>query len=531
MELAKLHSRAVDYVKTGVPAEMEKKLTPKQYPHFMEKPFRKTYRSTKILGQMYDAVSRVTFTPNYETPFDSRILKRYTLDNEMLKKARHIKTQYDTAMKRIMGQMEIRTEFEVLSAFVMSKPLVGTQYKQHETVRREADALKQQFKDECIQAAGGTREFKVLAPFVAAMYQITNEEVQIALYESRTPHIRKDGTQGYRQIRPESMPLISFPWLFDGILGRIAKGSAEIQAEQKAKASDGGGKEAPSTKPAARPRLDPEDLKKMEYARTSSGIIHRGQILRLFHHDDEDELIAESEEEELQQEQQQSAQESPVRHERQPTADPEAGTRPSQQLPVSPSLSTRPAGDLPNKFNNGPGPVFRAQTGIAKEISPDKFQPGSQKTSIITTTTSTTTTTTIKPDPDTQRSFLPGPEEDLISFDSPPSRAQDAKSSTQDFAVLSLLDVDDMDEASKGYVAPAGEDYRSTFDSHANARSRSGSVGASTNAVSTAATSGGGKEGEKEGAEEGSDVDGDDAEFEEVVIEKKSAFDGLARLA
>jgi RNA-dependent RNA polymerase len=291
VELAKLHSKAVDYVKTGVPAEMEKKLKPRSFPHFMEK--KNSYHSKKILGQMYDRVSRVHFTPNYEMPFDSRVLGRYKLDNEILKKARHIKSQYDTALKRIMGQMEIRTEFEVLSTFVMSKPRVGTAYKMHETIRRETDGLRKQFKDACIEAAG-SRDFKELAPFVAAMYQVTNEEVRIALHESRTPHIRKDGTQGYRPIKPESMPLISFPWLFDGILGRIAKGSVE-QGQQRKADTTGDAKEASSSKPKRSPGLDQKTLQEMECTYVDGRVVHRGQILRLFHHDDEDDEVAEEE--------------------------------------------------------------------------------------------------------------------------------------------------------------------------------------------------------------------------------------------
>lgn len=431
---------------------MEKKLIPKSYPHFMEKAHKKSYRSFKILGQMYDAVSQVHFTPGYETPFDSRILTRYTLDNEMLKKARHIKTQYDTAMKRIMGQMQIRTEFEVLSAFVMSKPPVGTPYKQHETVRSEADALKQHFKDECIEAAGGTREFKVLGPFVAAMYQVTHEEVQIALYESRTPHIRKDGTQGYRQIKPESMPLISFPWLFDGILGRIARGSTE--AEQRAQASAAGAKEVPN--PGSKPRLDHEDLKKMEYARTSNGIIHRGQILRLFHHDDEDELIVEGgEEEEKQQKQQQFTQTTSARHDGRPASALDAEIRPSQQLPVPSTPPKQPVGGLGNKLNNGPSAAFREQPGIAAKVSTEKVQPAAQIGG---------STTAMKPGQEGQRAFLPAPEEeeDLISFD--------------------------MDE-----------EEEKTDE-------------------------------KKEEGEKTSGDDGDDAGVEEVVVEKKGPFDGLARL-
>ena len=505
MELAKLHSKAVDYVKTGVPAEMEKKLQPKQYPHFMEKNAKKTYRSFKILGQMYDAVNRVHFRPDYEAPFDSRILKRYTLDREMLKKARHIKTQYDTALKRIMGQMEIRTEFEVLSAFVMSKPVVGTQFKQHETVRRETDALRQQFKDDCIEAAGGSREFKVLAPFVAAMYQITHEEVQIALYESRAPHVRKDGTQGYRQIKPESMPLISFPWLFDGILGRIARGSTEV--EQQATTMGGQAKEASAARSMSMPNLNYEDLKEMEYARTSSGIVHRGQILRLFHHDDEDDTAIEEEEDDVQQQPRHNInQPVPTHGERRPVVDPNAGIRPSQELAAEPSPPKRPVQDIRNKVNNGPSATLREQPGKASKPLSGDSQSEQQDNAAITTATTGNSGT------NGQSLSLPAPdEEDLISFDSPPKRKQQPVAADLASATLSLMD---MDIGYTGYVPQS-----------VSALSGSPTVTAMIHEMGDA----------KKEKNYGNDGDDDeDLEIEEVIIEKKtnaSAFDDLAKLA
>lgn len=64
IELAELHSKAVDYVKTGHPAEMPKRLRPKLWPHFMEsrhRPKEQIYTSPKILGQLYD---KVGYSPN-----------------------------------------------------------------------------------------------------------------------------------------------------------------------------------------------------------------------------------------------------------------------------------------------------------------------------------------------------------------------------------------------------------------------------------------------------------------------------------
>ncbi|KAL1837129.1 hypothetical protein VTJ49DRAFT_4227 [Mycothermus thermophilus] len=194
LELAELHSAAVDAVKTGRFAVLNKRLEPKRYPHFMEKPRAKTYHSTKVLGKLYDMVGKETFdnTENYKLAFDKRILKRYALDNVLLKEARKIKTQYDIAMRRIMGQLEVRTEQEVWTAFVMTKPRVGSDYKVQEKVGREAAGLKKQFRDMCLKTVVD-RGFDKLR-FVAAMYRVTWEEMQIALHEARQPHVRPDGT-------------------------------------------------------------------------------------------------------------------------------------------------------------------------------------------------------------------------------------------------------------------------------------------------------------------------------------------------
>ncbi|KAH8907794.1 RdRP-domain-containing protein [Coniochaeta sp. PMI_546] len=544
VELAKLHSKAVDYVKTGVPAEMEKKLKPRTYPHFMEK--RNSHRSFKILGQMYDRVNHVHFTPNYEMPFDTRILKRYTLDNDMLKKARHIKSQYDTALKRIMGQMEIRTEFEVLSTFIMSKPRVGTQYKMHEIVRRETDALRHQFKDECIEAAGGSREFKVLAPFVAAMYQVTHEEVQIALYESRAPHIRKDGTQGYRRIKPESMPLISFPWLFDGILGRIAKGPSKT--EQEAETNGAHTEEAAPTGAKQKSSLNYEDLKKMEYARTSSGVVHRGQILRLFHHDDEDDVLVEDEEEK---EEEQSWR---------PTADPNAEMGPSQQLRATAAPSDRQA----NCSRDDPiDELGRKPHNETQTIVPEDSHIRPQNTASTTPHSITIPGPIITSNKNEQSKHMLDADEDLISFDGCPQVHHEFTAAP--IHSLSLLDMDD--GLKYGYVPETENEINQQTDGKAQGESGHGGVNSKgfapvsqdtftdghsasplgdsatampTRAMSTSGTSGGivtmglgEKEGEEAGKEDGEDYDDEDFEVEEVVIEKTrtSAFDDLARLA
>ncbi len=57
LELAELHSLAVDFPKKGVPAFMTADLKPTKYPDFMEKRKLPSYESQKAIGWIYRSVS------------------------------------------------------------------------------------------------------------------------------------------------------------------------------------------------------------------------------------------------------------------------------------------------------------------------------------------------------------------------------------------------------------------------------------------------------------------------------------------
>ncbi|KAL8413656.1 hypothetical protein RB594_005062 [Gaeumannomyces avenae] len=312
IELARLHSQAVDYPKTGIPAVVRRGLIPKQYPHFMEKSTRRTYRSGRILGKLYDKVHQATFDPAYEMVFDPRILNKYKPDAATLRKARQMKTKYDQAMRRIMGQGDIGTEFEVFSSFVLSRPRVGNAYKHQENVGRESATLKSLFRTKCIEAAaelaggddakggGGVKippsllrhNLDVMGPFVVAMYRVTDEEVRIALHECKSRGARPN---------PKSMPLITFPWIFDTVLTEIATsvgnkppsadasagtGTTTTTTTTPATADFGGLKKVELS--ARLHDLDEKDILEMDYVRCRDGrVVHRGVILDLFHADED----------------------------------------------------------------------------------------------------------------------------------------------------------------------------------------------------------------------------------------------------
>ena len=220
LELAKLHSKAVDYAKSGQNAQMTSDLAPKRWPHWMEKRPKISYRSTKILGQLYDMVERVDFKPEYDTPFDERILHRFDLSNELLDSVAGMKLRYDAAVKRIMAQHAIATEFEVWSTFVMSHSQQGSDFKYHEVIGQLSTALKETFRTECHELAGG-RDFEFIGPIVAAMYKVTSDEVLRAIDERRQASNRQ--TESLTSETPEGsgMPMISFPWLFSNRVRQI----------------------------------------------------------------------------------------------------------------------------------------------------------------------------------------------------------------------------------------------------------------------------------------------------------------------
>jgi RNA-dependent RNA polymerase len=277
-------------VKTGEPAQLPKRLRPGKWPHFMEKRYKPKdaqYHSNRILGQLYDKVETVNFKPQYEEPFDKRILRAYLLDDDILKTARQLKGKYDREMRQILAHHEVKTEFEIWSTFVLSKPRVGSDYKLQEEIGRISDGLKDKYRTECIKHAG-SKDFAVLGPFVAAMYKVTKEEMDIMLAECRSMKIVGGREVPRRKMEPKSMPLMSFPWLFEKELGRIATGiDVSDDLEDLGLASLTLGEAGHTRKRQGGGVVDVDD-----YIQQEDGIIvHRGEELDLFRHDgDSDDL-------------------------------------------------------------------------------------------------------------------------------------------------------------------------------------------------------------------------------------------------
>lgn len=225
LKLAQLHSQAVDFNKTGVPAIVDRNLWPRVYPHWIPgKPANRQYKSKQILGVLFDMVQRVEFTPLLEQPFDRRILDAYESDEGILEKAKLLKLEYDQHIRRIMAQHDIRTEFEIWTGFAMDHNREKHWYSLAEELGNRMALIKMTFqtavRKECQLTEPyytATEEaFNKLAPFVAAMYKVTAQEV------AKWQDSELQGKLILVGENSDKRPLISFPWIFANELGMIA---------------------------------------------------------------------------------------------------------------------------------------------------------------------------------------------------------------------------------------------------------------------------------------------------------------------
>ncbi|QIW99278.1 hypothetical protein AMS68_004796 [Peltaster fructicola] len=210
LELAALHSRAVDYAKTGVPAKMGMHLKVNRWPRWagnVKVPKHLIYDSDKILHQLFRNVDFVDFIPAHECRFDKRILDAYKLDIDLLNSARALKRQYDEALRRLMSQHEIESEYEVWTGFVLSHNDEIREWTLAEALGNALAAIQHQFRLMVFQAAG-TKEQEQdkakLGPYIAAMYTVTAQDAEAGEDTDTT--------------------FVSFPWIFRRELGHIANG-------------------------------------------------------------------------------------------------------------------------------------------------------------------------------------------------------------------------------------------------------------------------------------------------------------------
>ncbi|KAH6797448.1 RNA-dependent RNA polymerase 2 [Perilla frutescens var. hirtella] len=128
LELANLHSMAVDFAKTGAPADMPRYLKPREFPDFMERWEKPTYVSHGALGKLYRATVQFVqnMKPNPDLPheippdaFDpDLIVDGY---EPSIETAENHKDQYLERMNTLFNYYGAESEVEILTGNLQRK--------------------------------------------------------------------------------------------------------------------------------------------------------------------------------------------------------------------------------------------------------------------------------------------------------------------------------------------------------------------------------------------------------------------------
>ncbi|XP_059649727.1 probable RNA-dependent RNA polymerase 1 [Cornus florida] len=151
VELAKLFSIAVDFPKTGVPAEIPSHLRVKEYPDFMEKPDKTTYESQCVIGKLFREVKDIAPHKCSIKSFTREVARRsYDPDMEIdgfedyLRDAFNYKSEYDYKLVNLMDYYGIKTEAEILSGSIMKMSKSFDKRKDAEAVGLAVRSLRKE---------------------------------------------------------------------------------------------------------------------------------------------------------------------------------------------------------------------------------------------------------------------------------------------------------------------------------------------------------------------------------------------------
>ncbi|KAK7347182.1 hypothetical protein VNO80_21709 [Phaseolus coccineus] len=121
LELAELHSMAVDFAKTGAPAAMPRVLKPREFPDFMERVEKPMYISRGVLGKLYRAIIESQLQIKYSFVWSEKLAEEaYDRSLEVngfeafLETASSHKEMYAQKMSSLMNFYGAETEDEML---------------------------------------------------------------------------------------------------------------------------------------------------------------------------------------------------------------------------------------------------------------------------------------------------------------------------------------------------------------------------------------------------------------------------------
>eukprot|EP01125_Pyxidicula_operculata_P015947 TRINITY_DN5443_c1_g2_i1.p1 TRINITY_DN5443_c1_g2~~TRINITY_DN5443_c1_g2_i1.p1 ORF type:complete len:1098 (-),score=176.09 TRINITY_DN5443_c1_g2_i1:84-3377(-) len=158
IELAVLHSVAVDFAKTSVPAKIPPELIPREYPEYIDSKGKKTYTSTKVLGRMFQSIvyNKISDLGYFDVGIDKDIVNpddesQMSDVREFLERARSHRNEYEASLSMIMKRYGIRNEVEATTVTILSSKLVFHKRNNFQTVnyalKEFNDSLQEQYQN------------------------------------------------------------------------------------------------------------------------------------------------------------------------------------------------------------------------------------------------------------------------------------------------------------------------------------------------------------------------------------------------
>ncbi|KAI3907578.1 hypothetical protein MKW98_016222 [Papaver atlanticum] len=182
IELAKLFSIAVDFPKTGVPAEIPPHLRVKEYPDFMEKLDRPTYESKRVIGKLFRQVKDIASHTSHIKSFTLEVAKKlYDTDMEVdgfekyLKDACFHKGDFDYKLANLMDYYGIKTEAEILGGSIIKLSKSFNMRRDAESISLAVRALKKEARTwfNKRRTNSGTQEDDDIYAKASAWYHVT----------------------------------------------------------------------------------------------------------------------------------------------------------------------------------------------------------------------------------------------------------------------------------------------------------------------------------------------------------------------
>lgn len=238
-DLAARAARAVDFPKTGFSVTLPSDLKPKMYPDFMGKEKWQSYKSKKILGQLYRKISDIDEKDNLSmselTLDQGSVLYDVNLEipgsEEFLDEAWKYKCFYDDQLLGLLGQYKVNNEAEVVTGQIWSMPKHNSRKRGdlEEKLKHAYKSLRKEYRQVFEKIGSDFEKFSEIEKNnkyeqkASAWYQVNYhpEWVKKAL-DLLEPC---DGASGVESL------LFSFSWIAVDYLARIkirARGAANL---------------------------------------------------------------------------------------------------------------------------------------------------------------------------------------------------------------------------------------------------------------------------------------------------------------